>query len=532
MSIHELSFVIILTDMQYTYDTIIIGSGAAGLSLALHLPENTRIALICKDTLTEGSTYYAQGGVAAVFDENDSFEAHIQDTLATGDFLSNPTVVEYVVNQAVPCIDWLRKLGVYFTQQKGQLHLTQEAGHSHRRVVHADDATGRSVSTTLVSLVKARSNIDLFSHHIAIDLITQNKQCSGAYIFDTKTSDTHTFTAKTVVLATGGASRVYLYSTNPAVSSGDGIAMAWRAGAIIANLEFNQFHPTCLYHPHAGSLLLTEAIRGEGGILRLKTGERFLEKFDVRAELASRDIVARAIDHEMKRLGHEHVYLDISHKDPDFIKSHFPNLYQRCLQFGFDMTREALPVVPAAHYTCGGVHTDLNGQTQIAGLYAIGEVAHTGLHGANRMASNSLLECLVFAKNAASHIAQTLQAIKPITDIPIWDESQVRSAHENVMIHHNWDELRRVMWNYVGIVRSNQRLKQAQDRIAILKQEVADYYARYYIHPDLIELRNLVTVADLIVKCAMQRQENRGLHYNIDLIDAPKIAAVDTFLTP
>lgn len=499
------------------------------------MPENTRIALICKDTLTEGSTYYAQGGVAAVFDENDSFEAHINDTLVTGDYLSDPKVVTHVVNQAVPCIAWLRELGVHFTEKKsgnGQLHLTQEAGHSHRRVVHAADATGKSVSTTLIDLVKARKNIDLFSHHVAIDLIKKNKLCMGAYIYDSKTAKTLSFAAKSVVLATGGASRVYLYSTNPAVSSGDGIAMAWRCGAHVANLEFNQFHPTCLYHPHAGSLLLTEAIRGEGGTLHLKTGERFLEKFDPRQELAPRDIVARAIDHEMKRLGHEHVYLDISHKNPDFVKNHFPNLYQRCLQFGFDMTKEALPVVPAAHYTCGGVVTDLNGQTCIPGLYAIGEVAHTGLHGANRMASNSLLECLVFAKSCADHIIKTLPDREFLNEIPIWDESQVSPAHENVMIHHNWDELRRVMWNYVGIVRSNQRLKQARERINILKQEVADYYAKFYIHPDLIELRNLVTVADLMVQCAMLRAENRGLHYNIDLVDAPKLPAQNTVLIP
>ncbi len=523
--------------MQYQYDTIIIGSGAAGLSLALHLPENTRIALICKDTLTEGSTYYAQGGVAAVFDKNDSLEAHINDTLVTGDYLSDPKTVEFVVNQAVPCIDWLRTLGVHFTEhssEKGRLHLTKEAGHSHRRVVHAADATGRSVSTTLIDLVKSARNIDLFAHHVAIDLIIDrpNKRCAGAYIYDSKNSKTLSFAAKSVVLATGGASRVYLYSTNPAVSSGDGIAMAWRAGANVANLEFNQFHPTCLYHPKAGSLLLTEAIRGEGGLLRLKNGETFLEKFDARQELAPRDIVARAIDHEMKRLGHEHVYLDISHKPSEFIVKHFPNLYQRCLQFGFDMTREALPVVPAAHYTCGGIVADLNGQTTLPGLYAIGEVAHTGLHGANRMASNSLLECMVFAHAAAQHIKLTLPHTKLISPIPIWDESKVSPAHENVMIHHNWDELRRVMWNYVGIVRSNQRLKQAHDRIHILKQEVADYYARFYIHPDLIELRNLVTVADLMVQCARLRTENRGLHYNIDLINAPKLAAKDTILIP
>ncbi len=521
--------------MQYQYDTIIIGSGAAGLSLALHLPENSRIALVCKEDLTEGSTYYAQGGVAAVFDKNDSLEAHIQDTLRTGDYLNSPKVVEFVVNQAPSQIEWLRSLGVGFTEEdtkSGRLHLTQEAGHSHRRVVHAADATGRSVLTTLIDLVKARAHVDLFSYHMAINLITAHNRCAGVYVYDRKNNQTLTLAAKSVVLATGGASRVYLYSTNPAVSSGDGIAMAWRAGAKVANLEFNQFHPTCLYHPKAGSLLLTEAIRGEGGLLRLKTGERFLDKFDPREELAPRDIVARAIDHEMKRLGHEHVYLDISHKSAEFIINHFPNLYARCKELGFDMTRESLPVVPAAHYTCGGVMTDLNGQTSVPGLYAVGEIAHTGLHGANRMASNSLLECIVFAKSAAKHISQHLPDLSFAASIPDWDESIVGAAHENIMIHHNWHELRRLMWNYVGIVRSNQRLKQAFERIQILKQEVLDYYARYYIHPDLIELRNLVTVAELMVECAMRRQENRGLHYNIDLVDAPVITAADTILIP
>jgi L-aspartate oxidase len=520
--------------MQHQYDLIIIGSGAAGLSLALQLSEHTRIALICKETLTEGSTYYAQGGVAAVFDKNDSFDAHIADTLATGAGLSDPNVVEFVVNQAVSCIDWLRSQGVLFTEQNANhdLHLTKEAGHSHRRVVHAADATGRAVSTTLVELVKKRPNIDLFEHHVAIDIVKdQNTQCCiGAYIYDSKNHITRAFAGQAVVLATGGASRVYLYSTNPSVSSGDGIAMAWRAGARIANLEFNQFHPTCLYHPHAGSLLLTEAIRGEGGVLRLPNGERFLAAFDAREELAPRDIVARAIDHEMKRMGCDHVYLDISHKDADFIIKHFPNLYQRCLQLGFDMTRQALPVVPAAHYTCGGVMTDLNGQTDIAGLYAIGEIAHTGLHGANRMASNSLLECLVFAKAAAKHIGSFLKTGINTQPIPQWDESQVSPAHENVMINHNWDELRRTMWNYVGIVRSNQRLKQAKNRIDLLKQEVDDYYARFYVHPDLIELRNLVTVADLMVQCAKNRAENLGLHYNIDLINAAPNRIMDTIL--
>ncbi|HLF67459.1 MAG TPA: L-aspartate oxidase [Gammaproteobacteria bacterium] len=520
----------------YQYDVIIIGSGAAGLSLALQLPEHTRIALICKDTLTEGSTYYAQGGVAAVFDKNDSVDAHKEDTLATGDHLSKPEVVSFVVEQAVSCIEWLRAEGVMFTEDTatiGHLHLTQEAGHSHRRVVHAADATGRAVSTTLARLVKNRQNIDLFSHHLAIDLIkNQDKnRCIGAYVYDMKNNQTFTFAASNVVLATGGASRVYLYSTNPSVSSGDGIAMAWRAGCRVANLEFNQFHPTCLFHPHAHSLLLTEAIRGEGGVLRLPNGERFLDRFDPRAELAPRDIVARAIDHEMKRLGCAHVYLDISHKPAQFIRQSFPNLYQRCLELGLDMTRQGLPVVPAAHYTCGGVMTNVHGLTDLPGLYAIGEVAHTGLHGANRMASNSLLECLVFARAAAQHMMNRSAAITQELIAP-WDESKVSIAHENIMISHNWEELRRIMWNYVGIVRSNQRLKQAHDRIAILKQEVHDYYARFFIHPDLIELRNLVTVADLMLRCAMARRENRGLHYNIDLVDAPKIEAQDTVLSP
>lgn len=520
--------------MHYDFDIIIIGSGAAGLSLALQLPEHTRIALICKETLTEGSTYYAQGGVAAALDENDSLEAHVTDTLITGDYLSSPAVVEFVVSQAPAAIAWLQSLGVNFTERttKGDLHLTQEAGHSHRRVVHAADATGRAVSTTLIEQVKKRANIILFSHHVAIDIIKAQQKCVGAYVYDNAKQQVCSFAAKAVVLATGGASRVYLYSTNPSVSSGDGIAMAWRAGCRVANLEFNQFHPTCLYHPQAGSFLLTEAIRGEGGLLRLPGGARFMQNFDERAELAPRDIVARAIDHEMKRLGCEHVYLDISHKDPEFIVQHFPNLYERCLQLGLDMTRQALPVVPAAHYTCGGVVTDMHGQTDLQGLYAIGEVAHTGLHGANRMASNSILECLVFASSAATHISGMLQENVNHIPIPKWDDSRVGRAHENVMIHHNWDELRRTMWNYVGIVRSNQRLKQARDRITLLKQEVDDYYAHFYVHPDLIELRNLVTVADLMVQCAMLRTENRGLHYNIDLVNQEKIAPQDTILRP
>lgn len=506
---------------HYQTDVLIIGSGAAGLTLALRLDPQLHITLICKNELGEGSTYYAQGGVAAVMAEDDTLESHIEDTLVAGAGLCDRQAVEFTVKHAQECIQWLVDQGVSFTLSDDPtstipFHLTKEGGHTHRRIIHAADATGRAVSEILVSQVRKKNNIALFAEHMAVDLLKKDNRCCGAYIFDCKTHEIHTFSARCVVLATGGVSKVYLYSTNPNVSSGDGIAMAWRAGCSVANLEFNQFHPTCLYHPQARTLLLTEAIRGEGGKLRLPDGSTFMERFDPRAELASRDIVARAIDYEMKRLGIPCVYLDITHKPADFIKNHFPTLYQRCKEFGFDMTREPLPVVPAAHYTCGGVVTNLHGGTNIPQLYAIGEVAYTGLHGANRMASNSLLECFVFAFSCAQHINQTLSNIPYPKELPAWDASQVTNSDEEIVVTHNWEELRHFMWDYVGIVRTNKRLARAQHRVELLAKEIQEYYSSFRLTANLIELRNLVLVADLIIRSAISRQESRGLHYNLD----------------
>lgn len=506
---------------HYHTDVLIIGSGAAGLSLALQLSPHIKATVICKDRLGEGSTYYAQGGVAAVMAEEDTLESHIEDTEVAGAGLCDRKAIEFTVEHAKECIQWLVDNGVAFTpstdpQSSIPFHLGQEGGHSHRRIVHAADATGRAISDILIAQIRKRSNITIHPNAMAIDLLVRNKQCCGAYIFNTETHTIDTFSARSVVLATGGASKVYLYSTNPNVSSGDGIAMAWRAGCSVANMEFNQFHPTCLYHPQAKTLLLTEAIRGEGGKLLLPDGSTFMERFDPRAELAPRDIVARAIDHEMKRLGIPCVYLDISHKSETFIKEHFPMLYERCKEYGFDMTKEPLPVVPAAHYTCGGVVTDRQGQTDISHLYAIGEVAYTGLHGANRMASNSILECLVFAASTAKEINKTIDNIPAPADLPSWDASQVTDSDEEVVVSHNWEELRRCMWNYVGIVRTNKRLERAQHRIELLKKEIHEYYSSFRMTADLIELRNLVMVGDLIVQSAISRKESRGLHYNLD----------------
>lgn len=516
-------------------DVLIIGSGAAGLSLALQLPAHLDVTVICKNKLNEGSTYYAQGGIAAVMDANDSIESHIQDTIKAGAGLSNPDVIRFVVEQAKASVEWLIDSGVPFTRGKASeelpFHLNREGGHSHRRILHADDATGKAVSKTLSELTLERDNITCLEHFTAVDIIKHNNQCVGAYLYDIQQDKVITCAAKAVVLATGGASKVYLYSSNPDVSSGDGIAIAWRAGARVANMEFNQFHPTCLYHPQARTLLLTEAIRGEGGYLTLPDGERFMPRFDERAELAPRDVVARAIDFEMKRLGLDNVYLDIRHKGREFIQSHFPNLYEQCLALGLDMATDPIPVVPAAHYTCGGVATDLTGRTDVPNLFAIGETACTGLHGANRMASNSLLECLVFAHSCAEYLKENLSTDWHV-NLPQWDESQVIDSDEAVIITHNWDELRRFMWDYVGIVRSHKRLARAKTRIELLKKEVQDYYANYRVNRDLLELRNLVIVADLIIQCAIKRKENIGLHFNMDLQDIGGNTPQDTVLTP
>ncbi len=532
------------THRQHHHDVLIIGSGAAGLSLALRLPGKLRIAVLSKGPLTEGSTFYAQGGVSAVFDQRDSIGSHLSDTLEAGSDLCDRDAVQRTVEQAPECINWLQDLGVAFTEEQqpdgsSGLHLTREGGHSHRRVVHAADATGNAIQSTLVRQVKNRDNITLYDHHIAIDLITTRKltgrgnRCIGAYVLNRHTSQVEVFRSHFSAIATGGASKVYLYTSNPDSSSGDGIAMAWRAGCRVANMEFMQFHPTCLYHPKAKSFLISEAVRGEGGKLRLADGSEFMHRFDSRGVLAPRDIVARAIDHEMKRLGEDCVYLDISHKPKDFIISHFPTIHTRCLELGFDMTKEPLPVVPAAHYTCGGVLTDRDARTDTENLYAIGEVAFTGLHGANRMASNSLLECLAYAHFASDHITKQLDTQMEDISIPEWDESRVTNSDEDVVVSHNWDELRRFMWDYVGIVRTTKRLQRAKHRVDLLLSEIDEYYSNFRITSDLIELRNLALVADLIIRSALSRKESRGLHYTLDYPDTDtSLDHVNTVLEP
>jgi len=520
---------------NYLHDVLIIGSGAAGLSLALRLPSDIRIAVIAKRSLSEGNTMYAQGGISAVLDKQDSIASHVADTLTAGAGLCDKETVQLVVENGPENIRWLLEEGVQFTQEEeatssSGFHLTREGGHSHRRVIHAADATGYSVETTLEQQARNRENIELFEHHIAIDLITSSREessanrCTGAYILNLETEHVETFNARIVVLATGGASKVYLYTSNPDVSTGDGIAMAWRAGCRIANMEFIQFHPTCLYHPQAKSFLITEALRGEGAYLKRPDGSRFMPDFDERAELAPRDIVARAIDHEMKRLGIECVYLDITHKSAEFIKEHFPTVYSHCLKFGIDITREPIPVVPAAHYTCGGVITDHHAQTDITGLYAIGETAYTGLHGANRMASNSLLECLVYGQLACEDIQRILPSTPTPSAAPKWDESRVTDSDEEVVVSHNWEELRHFMWDYVGIVRTNKRLERAKRRLNLLRHEIRWYYDNFRVTNDLLELRNLVDVADLIIRSAQRRRESRGLHYTLDFPQTDNVA--------
>jgi len=527
---------------QIECDVLIIGSGASGLTLALELAEKAKVVVLSKAELDSGSTQHAQGGISVVLDKKDSLESHIQDTLNAGAGLCDPYTVNFTVSQGPERIAWLIQQGTAFTQTtdsngEKSYHLTREGGHSHRRVIHAADATGKVLLSTLSDKVQTHPNIQLLEQHIAIDLIIGKKiglatsRCLGAYVFNRDTSEIIVIKACFVVLATGGAGKVYLYTSNPDVSTGDGIAMAWRAGCRVANMEFIQFHPTCLYHPDAKSFLISEAVRGEGGKLLLPNGKRFMQNFDKREELAPRDIVARAIDHEMKRLGSDHVLLDISHKPTDFITSHFPNIYKRCLELGYDMTKQPIPVVPAAHYTCGGVVTDHRGQTDVAGLYAVGEVAFTGLHGANRMASNSLLECLVFGYAASQDILKQLNDIELPHSLPAWDESQVTDSDEEVVVSHNWDELRHFMWDYVGIVRTTKRLQRAKNRVDLLDREIHEYYSNFRITHDLIELRNLVLVADLIIRSALSRNESRGLHYTLDYPN-PAPLAHNTVLIP
>lgn len=527
---------------SFLYDVLIIGSGAAGLSAALCLNKSVSVAVISKASLASGSTPWAQGGIAAVLSDEDDIESHIRDTLNAGAGLCNENAVRQTAENGRKSIEWLIEQGVDFTKNNesgapDDYHLTKEGGHSHRRVVHADDATGLAISNSLCDQALAANNIDIHENRVAIDLITHKKlclpgnRCVGAYVLNRDDNHVELFRARFVIIATGGASKAYLYTSNPDGASGDGIAMAWRSGCRVGNMEFNQFHPTCLYHPKAKSFLITEAVRGEGGHLLLPNGKRFMHRFDDRLELAPRDIVARAIDHEMKRIGADHLLLDISHKPVDFIKSHFPTIYETCLGFGIDITKEPIPIVPAAHYTCGGIMVDYRGRTDINQLYAVGEASFTGLHGANRMASNSLLECVVYGQEAAKDINRKFDQIPQPPEAPVWDESQVTDSDEDVVIAHNWDELRRFMWDYVGIVRTNKRLQRAKHRVDLLHQEILDYYSNYSVTNDLLELRNLVTVADLIICSAIQRKESRGLHYTLDYPETFD-EAIDTILIP
>jgi L-aspartate oxidase len=502
------------------FDVLIIGSGLAGQSAALRLAKTLRVALISKRALEDSASGWAQGGIAAVLDSKDSIEAHIRDTIIAGAYLNDPQATRFVIENGRHAIDWLIEQGVPFTRDQAGYHLTREGGHSARRVIHVADATGLAVQEVLTRKVRQHPNITVLERHIAIDLITGDKlgladnRCYGAYALDRDSGEVVTIGAPHTLIATGGAGKVYLYTTNPDTSTGDGIAMAWRAGCAVANMEFIQFHPTCLYHPNAKSFLISEAVRGEGGLLKLPDGTRFMPEHDARAELAPRDVVARAIDFEMKKRGLDCVYLDISHKPAAFLAEHFPNIMARCLELGIDITREPIPVVPAAHYTCGGIVTDLHARTSIAGLYAAGEATCSGLHGANRLASNSLLECLVFSEAAANDILAQHAVEQP--QLPEWDASRVSDPDEEIVISHNWDELRRFMWGYVGIVRTTKRLQRAQHRIRLLTREIEEFYSNFRVSHDLIELRNLVTTADLIVRCALKRRESRGLHFSRD----------------
>ena len=530
--------------MSVSADVLVVGSGAAGLTAALNLAETHKVAVIAKGALGEGATSWAQGGIAAVLEEGDSFDAHVNDTMIAGAGLNDIRVVEHVVGAAPRAIQHLIDLGVPFAQEGNALHLTREGGHSHRRIVHVADATGYAVQQALETAAKKHPNITLVPDMVAIDLVTgrhaANFSTSGAvhglYAYNRKKKRVETLTGKATILATGGAGRAYLYSTAPRGATGDGIAMAWRAGCRVSNMEMMQFHPTCLYNLQVKNFLITEAVRGEGGQLKLPPGvkgggQRFMQRFDERGELAPRDIVARAIDHEIKRLGLDYVHLDISHRDEDFVRAHFPNIYERLLALGIDITKEPIPVVPAQHYTCGGVVVDLHGCTDAPGLYAAGEVTQSGLHGANRLASNSLLECLVFGEAAATHIRDKYNELPDVPEIRAWDESRVTDSDEEVVIAQTWGEIRRFMWNYVGIVRTTKRLERAKHRIDMLRQEVKEYYAHFRVTPDLIELRNLVEVADLIIRSALSRHESRGLHYTLDYPELlPK--AKDAVLVP
>jgi L-aspartate oxidase len=524
----------------HPYDVVIIGSGAAGLTAAINLADRARVLVLAKGSLSDGSTAWAQGGIAAVLEPGDTFESHIEDTMIAGAGLNDRRTVEFVVENAPQAIARLAELGVPFNVDEGALHLTREGGHSHRRIVHVDDATGAAVQRALEKAADNHPNITLVPDMVAIDLATSRHEMRysgaghvwGVYAVNRATGRVELFTGRATILATGGAGRTYLFSTAPRGATGDGIAMAWRAGARVSNMEFMQFHPTCLYNLEVKNFLITEAVRGEGGHLLIpETGHRFMPEFDERAELAPRDVVARAIDHEIKRLGLDYVHLDISHQPPEFVREHFPNIYEKLLGLGIDMTKEPIPVVPAQHYTCGGVVIDLDGRTDLPGLYAAGEVSQSGLHGANRLASNSLLECFVFGEAAARHILDNWDDLPPPPAIRPWDESRVTDSDEEVVIKQNWTEIRRFMWNYVGIVRTTKRLERAAHRIKLLSTEIEDYYGHFRVTPDLIELRNLLQTAELIVRCALHRKESRGLHYTLDYPDTLPVAE-DTILIP
>jgi L-aspartate oxidase len=522
-------------------DVLIVGSGAAGLTAALNLADRFRVTVLAKGALNEGSTAWAQGGIAAVLEPGDTFGNHVEDTMVAGAGLNDRAIVEQVVERAPAAIERLRELGVPFATEGDALHLTREGGHSHRRIVHVADATGWAVQEALQKAAEAHPNITLVPDQVAIDLATSRheERYSGAgnvwgvYAVDRRTGKVGLHTARATILATGGAGRTYLFSTAPRGATGDGIAMAWRAGARVSNMEFMQFHPTCLYDLSVKNFLITEAVRGEGGrLVNPANGKRFMSYYDAeRMELAPRDVVARAIDAEIKRYGLDYVHLDISHMPPDFVRGHFPNIHEKLLGLGIDMTVQPIPVVPAQHYTCGGIVVDADGRTDLPGLYAAGECTQSGLHGANRLASNSLLECFVFGEAAARHIAAHWAAMPPVPAIRAWDESRVTDSDEEVVIKQNWTEIRRFMWNYVGIVRTTKRLQRAASRIKLLNEEVADYYGHFRVTPDLIELRNLLQTAELIVRSALHRHESRGLHYTLDY---PETAAVpvDTILVP